>query len=273
MNDVKDICNELLTASPPPPDSTAVLAAARRSATRHRATAAAGMGTLVVAVAAGVSAVALRPAPVDAPAQQPPQVVAAPSSAPVVVVKEPPAARAAYTHGATMRGLLLAAVPAGYTTENFPTSYDKDFDPNAVLPNAKFPAPASGLLSVAFGGLLLQAGGGEGTLTASIWATTSAPTADGCPPASCEVVTADGVSVEVRTWSDEGGRHISATRQLKGGMLSVIASQGMATGGTETPLDGAQNRQPRVKPALPVLPFTTQQIAALALNPAMLQFP
>ncbi|WP_327000392.1 hypothetical protein OHA72_35385 [Dactylosporangium sp. NBC_01737] len=188
-------------------------------------------------------------------------------------MKDLPAARAAYTHGATMRGLLLAAVPAGYTTADYPTSYDKDFDPNAVLPNAKFPAPAKGLLNVAFGGLMLQAGGGEGMLTASIWATSSTGQLEECVPGSCEVVTVDGVSVEVRTWSDEGGRHISATRRLTGGWLSVIASQGLATGGTETPLDGAQNRHPRVKPALPVLPFTTQQIAALALNPAMLQFP
>ncbi|MEV4510188.1 hypothetical protein AB0K00_14635 [Dactylosporangium sp. NPDC049525] len=276
MNDVKDICDDLLSASPPPPDSAAVLAAARRSAGRHRATVAAGVGTLVLVVAAGGSALALRPAPVDTPAQQPPPAVAAPTaaptSAPVAVAKETPAARAAYTHGATMRGLLLAAIPAGYTTEDYPTSYGKDFDPTAVLPNAQFPAPANGLLNVAFGGLLLQSGGGEGMLTAAIWAS-SAPAAEECLPGSCEVVTADGVSVEVRTWSDEGGRHISATRRLTGGLLTVTASQGLATGGTEAPLDGVQNRHPRVKPALPTLPFTTQQIAALALNPAMLQFP
>lgn len=272
MNDVKDICNDLLATAPPPPDSAAVLAGARRSAARHRATVAAGIGTLAVAVAAGVSAVALRPAPVHTPAQQPPQVVTAPPTRPVVV-KETPAARAAYTHGATMRGLLLAAVPAGYTTENYPTGYDKDFDPNAVLPNATFPPPTSGLFSLAFGGLLLRAGGGEGMLTASIWATAPGLPEQDCTPASCEVVTADGVSVDVRTWSDEGGRHISATRKLTGGWLMVIASQGMGTGDTGTPLDGAKNRHPRVRPALPDLPFTTRQIAALALDPAMLQFP
>jgi hypothetical protein len=276
MNDIKDICDDLLAAAPPPPDSTAVLTAARRSATRHRTTVAAGVGTLVLVVTGG-TALALRPATVDTPAQQPPPAVAAPatqpSSAPAAASQVPPAARAAYTHGATMRGLLLAAVPAGYATEDYPTSRDKDLDADAVLPNAKYPAPADGMLSVAFGGLLLQSGGGEGMLTASIWATARALPTEECPPASCEVVTAAGVSVEVRTWSDEGGRHISATRRLTGGWLMVIASQGMGTAGTETPLDGVRNQHPRVKPALPDLPFTTQQIAALALNPAMLQFP
>ncbi|MEU0563636.1 hypothetical protein [Dactylosporangium sp. NPDC006015] len=263
MNDVKDICDGMLATAPPPPDARTVLATARRAAGRRRAVGAAGVATLAVAVAAGGTALALRPAPAPVPAQQPPPVLATgPSPAPVVAAPLP-AARAAYTHGATMRGLLMAAVPAGYTTADYPVSYDEGVDPTVVLPNERVPAPANWQLSVAFAGVFLRQGGAEGLITASIWATAN-PVAEDCPPPSCSVVTAGGVSVEVRTWIDEGGVHIAATRRLTGGSLSVIASQGMAT---------AEATPAAVRPALPALPFTTQQVAALALDPAMLQFP
>lgn len=283
MNDVRDICERMLVAPPPLREGSEVLDRARRSAVRRRRTglvsaglvsaglvAVAATAATALAVPSGPSTVPARPA---SPADQPAAV------APAVVPKEIPLARASFAHGARMRELLLAAVPAGYATSDLPIVPDESLDPDEVFPNESMPAPKDAVYNVAAAGVLLDADGGQGLLMATIFFTSNAPVPCSQSPggtAVCEVVTFDGVNIEVTTWSDEAGQHISARRPLRGGFLSVTASQGLGTGDShdsQTPLDGVRNTSPRIKPPLPTLPFDKSRIAALALNPAMLQFP
>jgi hypothetical protein len=270
VNEVKDICDRMLADPPPVRDSGEVLATARRSAVRRRRAGLASAGMAAVVFAALALPLTVRSGrTVESPA---PRAAAPPAVS--EVPKELPPARAAFAHSAEMRRLLLAAIPAGYTTEDYPVGFDRGFDQNAVLPNDKYRAPEGALLNVAFAGLLVHAGGGEGMLTASIWASRTIARACATNPGeTCEVVTVDGVDIEVSTWQDESGRHIGARRPLNGGWLSVIASQGMGGGDRQAPLDGAKNQHPTVKPPLATLPVTEQQLVALAANPAMLQFP
>ncbi|GAA1864137.1 hypothetical protein [Asanoa iriomotensis] len=279
MNEVREICERMLDTPPPPlRDSGDVLAAARRSVRRRRQATAASAGALtVVAVAVtltlqGGSAV---PAP---PVAAPAPTTVAPPPATKAQPQHTPRARAAGTHATQLRRQLLATVPAGYATRDFPVNYDTDFDPTAVLPNRAVPAPENGIMSVAFAGILLSdSRGREGLLSANIWATASPDLlAGGCaaePPSThCEVRTVDGVRVTLTTWQDGSGRHISASRPLDGGALVVAAAQGLRSDETQAPLDGTRGNS-RIKPSLTTLPFTMDQIAALAANPAMLQFP
>ncbi len=279
MNDVREICERMLATPPPLRDSGEVLVTARRSAARRRnAGLAAGSALAVTAItvaltsqltSAGGSAL-----PVAAP---PPATTAAPP--PAAVPQELPPARAAYTHASRMRELLLGVVPPGLAAKDFPVNYDASFDPTAVLPNKTYPAPDSGLLSVAFAGILVSDAAGEGLLSADIMATAGpGPLAADCAPVpgapagTCEMVTVEGVRVQVTTWSDESGGHISAARRLDGGVLIVSAAQGMGSGESIAPLDGTRGGGSG-KPPLASLPFTPEQLAALAANPAMLQFP
>jgi hypothetical protein len=271
----------MLATPPPLRDSGEVLATARRSAARRRHSSVASASALAVAAAAVVLTVQVTSAggagepapPVAASAAttgSPPEHVAAP--------EDMPPARAAATHAERLRQLLLAAVPPGYPTKDFPVSYDEGFDRTAVLPNTTYPAPKDGAMSLSFAGLLLSDAGGEGLLSADIVATANPGVlGDECGPASapstnCEVITVDGVRVEVTTWQDEAGQHISAVRRLDGGCLIVSAAQGMGSGESDAPLDGTR-KSGATKPALTILPFTTQQLAGLAANPEMLQFP
>ncbi|SNT63372.1 hypothetical protein SAMN05421812_11577 [Asanoa hainanensis] len=278
MNDVREICERMLVTPPPLRDSAEVLAAARRSVVRRRRAGVASVGALTAAATGVVLTLQLTPA--GGTALPAPLVVAplATSSAAPAPARTPPA-KAAFTHSAQMRHLLLGLAPAGYSVRDFPVSYDKDFDPTAVLPNRGLPAPRNGLMSVAFAGLLLGRGGGEGLLSANIWSTgdpkqldvdCSAPARPA--KAVCKMVTVDGVAIQVTTWNDERGRHVSASRALAGGALILSADQGLGTDESQTPLDG---RRPgnRVKPRLATLPVTADQLAKLAANPDMLQFP
>ena len=274
MNEVREICDQMLAATPPPMRPPGdVLSTARRSAVRRDRAALVSVATLAVAaVAAAVSLTTLTGAGTP-PARTPPAEAAAPDqAAPDRAAAEPPEARAAHTHSARMRQLLLAAVPAGYATTDYPVSYDAGFDPAAVLPNERYPAPRNGAMNLAFAGLFLAAGGGEGLLSASIMATGGGVPDRSCS-GDCEPVTIAGVTVEVSTWQDEAGRHIAATRRLRGGWLVVIASQGMGGGDGQAPPDGIGAGAGRTRPALAELPFDRQRIAALAADPAMLQFP
>jgi hypothetical protein len=276
---VRDICDRLLATPPPLRDSRAVLATARHALARRRRAGLASAGILAITAITG----AVLTVPASGPGEQAPS-AAAPVSATTVPAPETapgdlPPARAAFNHSAAMRQLLLAAVPAGYTTADFPVSRDKDFDPAAVLPNEEYPAPVNGVMSVAFAGVFLRADGGEGLLSASILTTAGRNVREPCgmnampSGGTCEVVDVDGVSVEVTSWVDEAGQHIGVVRWLRGGWLLLLASQGMATGETRAPLDGVQNKHPTIKPPLAELPFTKGQVAALAADPAMLQFP
>jgi hypothetical protein len=282
MNELREICERMLATPPPLRDSGEVLATARRSATRRRHSSVAAASALAAAAAAVV--LTLQVTSAGGSAQPAPPVAASAAttgSAPrnLAAPRDLPPARAAATHAERLRQLLLAAVPPGYATEDFPVSYDEGFDPTAVLPNTKYPAPKDGAMSLSFAGLLLSDAGGEGLLSADILATGNpGMLGEGCaratepPSTNCEVVTVDGVRVEVTTWQDEVGQHISAVRQLDGGALIVSATQGMGSGESDAPLDGA-HKTSGTKPALAILPFTTQQLAGLAANPALLQFP
>jgi len=279
VTEIRELCDQMIATPPPMRDSASVLAAARRSLARRRA-GVAGVGAL--AVAAATATVLTLPSVLAgaAPIQAPPVVAA---SGPVSVSAGPPAptvlppARAAFTHSEQMRQLLLAQIPSGYVVSQYPVAYDTGFDPTAVLPNQKYPAPTGGAMDVAFAGEFLAAGGGQGLLSASILATADAPPAAPCQgnPAGtvCHIVTVDGVNIEVSTWHDQSGRHIGAVRRLQGGVLMVIASQGLGTGDTTRPKDAPSGQDSRIKPPLATLPFTEQQLAALAADPAMLQFP
>jgi hypothetical protein len=281
VNELREICEHLLATPPPLRDSGEVLATARRSAARRRHSSVASAGALAVAAAAVVLTVQVTSAGGSGEPAPPVAASAATTGSAaqdVAAPKDMPPARAAATHAERLRQLLLAAVPPGYATEDFPVSYDEGFDRTAVLPNATYPAPKDGALSLSFAGLLLSDAGGEGLLSADIVATGNPGVlGEECGPASeqstnCEVMTVDGVRVEVTTWQDEAGQHISAVRRLDGGCLIVSATQGMGSGESVAPLDGTR-KSGGAKPALAILPFSTQQLAGLAANPEMLQFP
>jgi hypothetical protein len=114
-----------------------------------------------------------------------------------------------------------------------------------------------------------------------------APSGDLCAPAlvlvqgaSCDVIVVGGVPIQVVTsWDAERGQEITATRFLRGGALSVISWQGVPTyeADSEVPADahGKPDRsgQQAHRPMLPAPMLEAQQVAALAGDPAMLQFP
>ncbi len=279
MTDVRDLFDQLLDAPAPAMRPAGdVLAAARRSAARRRRAGIASAGLLTAAaVAAGAFVVPTLTGGGAAPAAAPqaPPFSAAASIAPSAAAERPaPRARAAAVHGRVLTTRLRAAVPPGYATPDFPIELDDALDPDRVLPDATYRPPAGGMMSAATGGVLLRAGGGEGMLTAGIWAFGEpAPDSEECADGhECSEHTIGGVTVRVSTWRDESGRHISAGRPLRGGRLIVSASQGLGGGDERTRTEDGFTGGGRVKPSLPELPFTPDQIAALAADPAMLQF-
>ena len=93
---------------------------------------------------------------------------------------------------------------------------------------------------------------------------------------ACEMITINGVSVRVTTDHDPDlGLVKTATRFLQGGILQVIAQQASPNYTNTGPLppDAAATssvKHAAGKPGLLVLPFSSQQVAALAVNPGLL---
>jgi len=282
MNDVKELCDRMLDVpAPPRRDSAVVLAIARRSTRRRNQVRVLGSGLAVAATVAAAAALLQSARPGLAPAP------VAPIAADTWVVQAPPRpvppAQAAAVHSKRMEQLLLAAVPRGYgkRLEHGLGDETTVYPPTAERP----PDGPVGLLAGGF--VIVSADGGEGQLWAMITNNGKpAPTGDLCAPGqsewlrptgTCMVIVVDGVPIQVVTsWDAERGQEITATRFLRGGALSVISWQGIPVYEPDTRLPADARKKPGQvahKPMLPAPMLTTEQVAALAGNPAMLQFP
>ncbi|BFU45053.1 hypothetical protein [Krasilnikovia sp. MM14-A1004] len=274
MTDIKDMCDRLVESPPPLRSGDAVLAQARRSAQRHRrgGMAAAGLLTASALAAGGVYA-----GTAGAPAAGQGGHGLAPAAAATGPTKARastglPPARAALVHSEKMRELLVTAVPAGATAAPLPVDHDDSLDPHSVLPDAAHPAPRKGAMSVAGFVVVVQQDGREGALVAQILAAgTPLPRCHADAVTQCATRDVGGVRIEITSWADKAGKHIAASRRLQGGVLVVIGDQGMRSEESSTPPD-APGRVRAPKPPLKTMPFTAEQVAALAANPDMLQF-
>jgi hypothetical protein len=139
--------------------------------------------------------------------------------------------------------------------------------------------------------LIISAGGREGLLQAFVSRDDQpALTGDVCsaevtarfvpflggPGAICEAFLIDGVAFRVTTEQDpERGEVKTAARMLEGGILGVISQQGRtdySSSDTSLPPDAAHTSGPGADhlPPLGTPMFSSQQVAAIAANPAML---
>jgi hypothetical protein len=292
VNEVKEVCVAALDgapaldgAAPPLPDGPAMLAIARRSLQVRARLAAAGASLAVVAIVATVGVVA---GALGRPAVTTDQRVAAPvgKPAPARVVAPPPAPSAmqAHSHGLRIAGLLVAAVPAGYTTTVEHISAD-------ASPASTWQTMAGDYFSSVR--VLVASGGREGQLSSHIVTDGQSMTDDDlctaaaaerfarlvdAPATNCAVVTIDGVSVQVSTGvSEQFGQINAAVRLIDGGLLAVVVGQRIPSypvGDDDPPPDPVTAPQAGLilggRPGLPAPALTREQVAALAANPAML---
>jgi hypothetical protein len=291
VNEVKDICERMLAVpAPPMREGAEVLASARRAAVRRDRARLIGSGVAGVAAVAAAAALIVPagagrgPTPVPPAASAPSTPVSrVPAEVPAV---PPPLARAASTHDRQMYQLLAGALPAGYTARStYPFS-----DDDTVYPTNPERAPDGSHHMLAHAFVTVSAGGGEGQLFAFITNDGKpVPSGDLCAPVvttpatpndTCAVMTINGVQVRVTTsWDAEHGHETVATRFLRFGRLDVVAWQGVPSYEPDTKLPPDANRAPRSqadedrKPPLSAPLLDAPTVAALAANPAMLQFP
>lgn len=295
MNDVKQLCDQVLdTAGPPMRAGAEVLAVARKSRRRARLTTA-GSGLAVLAVLA-VGAVAVGPVGVGAgpPASG---TDAAGTGGPAGTAglgrdtglpdppPDPPAARAAATHNRQLDRVLRTAVPDGYSA----TSLTTFSDDRTVHPRDPERLPG-GITMPAYGSVLVSSGGGEGQLFAAILADGNSPPRELCGPevtaamrelpgTACEVLVVDGVPIRVTSRTEEYGGTYTAYRFLRGGFLMVSSSQGRPAYEPDSQLPpdagsrsewGLPDGSAGQRPPLARPPLTAPQVAELAADPAML---
>lgn len=275
MTDLKEIFERMLAAPPPPRyDSAQVLAAAHRAQRRARLAAAGTFGALAMAVAVAVALpVVLR----QDTAPMPP--AASASTVTTVPAPAPPAPAPAPAdltgHGSRLQQTLVDALPAGVTVgPGAPSAW--------ILDGEKIPEiEAAAVVSVP-----VAAPAGAGLLSAVVAVDGApAPAADPCAPRvtarldwyaksaiiSCEVVTIDAVPVRVTIEQDPTmGTVLRAVRLLDGGFVSVQQtarpSEPQWQPDLVRPWRERDSRHWLAEPSL----LTTQQLAALAADPALL---
>jgi len=285
VNEVKEVCAAALDGPAPPlPDGREMLAVARRSVGRRARLAAGGAGLAVVVVVTTVGVVASAVAgPPTTTYRKTPVVGPAPVRA---VLPPPPAPSAmeAHRHGPQIAGLLVAAVPAGFTTTVEHISADTSPASTWQTMNGEYFSSVR---------VLVAAGGREGQLSSHI-VTDGQPMSDvdlctaaaaarfaqlvDAPATNCEVVTIDGVTVQVSSGvSEMFGQINAAVRLIDGGLLAVVAAQRIpsyAVGNDELPPDAAASPPASLilggRPGLSSPVLTRSQVAALAADPAML---
>jgi hypothetical protein len=97
-------------------------------------------------------------------------------------------------------------------------------------------------------------------------------------PPGCETVTVNGIPIRVVTMHDDRGEVNEAVRLLDGGLVLVQAQQGIPPVhvGSDALPDGAvgapdgKHTSLGGSPALPAVPLTKAQVAALAADPDLL---
>jgi hypothetical protein len=287
VNEVKEACAAALDgAAPPLPDGPAMLAVAQRSLKRRSRLVAGGAALAVVAVVTTVGVVASalgRPAPTSDQRVAAP--IAGPAPARVAALPPPaPSAMEAHSHGPHIAELLLAAVPAGYTTTVENISADASPASTWQTMDGRYFSSVR---------VLVASDGREGQLSSHIVTDgQSMAEADLCtaaaadrfgrmvdaPATDCEVVTVNGVTVRVTSGASETFGHINAAiRLIDGGLLAVVACQRIpvSSGGDDDPPPDAATA-PRTglilggRPGLTSPVLTREQVAALAADPAML---
>ena len=285
MNEVKEVCAAALDGPAPPlPDGLEMLAVARRAVARRTRLAAGGAGLAVIVVVAtvGVLASALARPPATAYRQAP---VAATAPVRAAAPLPPaPSAMQAHRHGSQIAGLLVAAVPAGFTTTVEHVSLDTSPASTWQTMDGEYFSSVR---------VLVASDGREGELSSHIItdgqsmsdadlctaaaAARFAPLVD-APASSCEVVTIDGVRVQVSTGTTEKfGEVNAAVRLIDGGLLAVVAVERIpsyAVGYDDLPPDAVTSPSTDLirggRPGLPSAPLSREQVAALAASPAML---
>jgi hypothetical protein len=288
INDTDDIDRmwRAMLDEPAPalPSAHDTLAVARRHTRRRNVLAVAGAGVASTVVLASIGAAAVlaggdraAPAPAEAVAAPP----AATTAAPVPPPPLPPAPgpEAAHAHGKRSSEVLTAAAPANLT---------------AVVDWMSAESPAatwhieSGPEYVSTVYVVLTTGQADGMVSVDIHGGLSGLGTDLCAdavtnllapaPPGCNIVTVNGVPIRVYSTHDERGDVNTAVRLLDGGLLMVRAQQGIEPyrqdgnvppDGHVRPSDGKHGILGGW-PALPAVPLTPPQVAALAADPALL---
>jgi hypothetical protein len=290
-NDVDRVWAAMLEAPAPPlPTAEETLRHARTSRRRRAAWAVGGSGLasalVVAAVAAG--AALFGPQAAGGLAVVEPD-VAAPIG-PAEPPAPPPAAptrEEAHGHGDEIAAILLAAVPPGHTGLLQRLSSGGQVAATWQLENG--PQYSSSVH------VIVTNGQADGMLRSSIFGGIDPLGDDICAPAvtayltrmysstypaTCDVVTINGVQIRLSSTHDaEHGDINRATRLLNGGILTVEAEQGIPVHQADDDPPPDASADPPVDrehsilggwPALPAVPLTTAQLAAIAADPDLL---
>jgi hypothetical protein len=280
----------LESPAPPLPTAEDTLRHARTSRRRRAAWAVGGSGLasalVVAAVAAG--AALFGPQAAGGPAERDPA-VAVPVAPGEVPLAPPPAAptwERAHDHGDEIGAILVAAVPSGYTglLQRLSTN-----GPAATFQVEHGPRYSSSVY------VIVTNGRADGLIRSSIYGGEDPLGDDICSPAAtaylrhmyseaypstCETVTINGVQIRLSSTHDaEHGDINRATRLLDGGILTVEAEQGLPVHRVDDGLPPDVLTRPGTDgehtilggwPALPAVPLTTAELAAIVANPGLL---
>jgi hypothetical protein len=290
-NDVDRVWAAMLEAPAPPlPTAEETLRRVRTDRRRRAAWAVGGAGLasamVVAAVAAGVAL--FGPQAADVPADREPDVAApiGPAEAPLAPVPAAPTWAEADDHGDEIGAILLAAVPSGHIGLLQRLSTD---GPAATWQVEGGPKYASSVY------VIVTTGHADGLLKSSIHGGLDPLGEDICSPAAtaflmqmysstypatCDVVIVNGVQIRLSSTHDaEHGDVNRATRLLNGGILTIEAEQGIPEYYADDSLPPDAPARPGTDgdhsilggwPALPAVPLTTAQLAAIAANPGLL---
>jgi hypothetical protein len=262
MSDLKDLCDRMVADAPPMPAGAAVLAAARRSAARHRrvrlATAGAVAAVVVAVVALGAQGGFLT-------GRTQPATNASPSPTDRVD-----------RHQRKMFELLKAALPADYTISWWDPprvqrsgSSPPDVPPevraslSAALESARNNPQPQRRVSTFVTQTVVSNGRGEGTVSAILMLGHKAATSDCWTNESitCEKVTVNGVTLDVKTDRDNRGVQIWTVRDLPDGQLQISADQSYPT------FADPDVHTPKLEP----FPFTPRWMAERATDPRFVE--
>jgi hypothetical protein len=290
-NDVDRVWAAMLEAPAPPlPTAEDTLHHARTSRRRRAAWAVGGSGlasALVVAVAAaGVALFGPQAATGVAEGAPEVDVPVAPRELPLAPPPAAPTWEEADDHGEEIGAILLAAVPSGYTGLLQRLSTDGTAGTWLVRSGPEY---SSGVM------VIVTTGSADGMLSTAIYGGIDplgddicSPTAtaylqrlySNAYPSTCDAVTVNGVQIRLSSTHDaERGDVNRAIRLLDGGVLIVEAQQGIPVyRADDSPPPDASADPPASGehtilggwPALPAVPLTTAQLAAIAANPGLL---
>jgi hypothetical protein len=289
--DVDRVWAAMLEAPAPPlPTAEETLHHARTSRRRRAAWAVGGSGLASALVLAAVAAgpALFGPQAAGGPADRDPAVAGpvAPGEVPLAPLAAAPTWERAHDHGDEIGAILMAAVPSGYTglLQRLSTN-----GPAATFQVEHGPRYSSSVY------VIVTNGQADGLLRSSIFGGEDPLGDDICSPAvtaylkqmysdaypsTCDTVTINGVHIRLSSTHDtEHGDINRASRLLDGGILTIEAEQGIPVHqADDSPPPDASADPPASGehtilggwPALPAVPLTTAQLAAIAANPGLL---